>query len=56
MLKIVSNSNQMFAQVTDREGVTLVSHEVKDDVEAMDFFSHLFATLNEGFRFPIERK
>lgn len=50
MLKIVNGSNGVTAQIVDNNGVVLVSYEAADAISAMDYFSHLYATIVEGYR------
>ena len=57
MLKIrTASDGSVYPEILSRTGEVLVSKAVKNDVEAMDFFSSLAAATTEGFRSPIVRE
>jgi hypothetical protein len=44
------------AEVVDRERIVLAAKICESEVEALDYFSHLAATIAEGYRSEIVRE
>lgn len=56
MLKVSKRfDGSVVAEVVDRDGVVLASRVCKDEAEALGYFSHLSATILEGYRSDIVR-
>ena len=56
MLKLSNHlDGSVVAQVVDRDSVVLTEKVCKSEAEALGYFSHLSATITEGYRNDIVR-
>lgn len=57
MLKLSKRPDgSVAAEVVDRERIVLAAKICESEVEALDYFSHLAATIAEGYRSEIVRE